>query len=81
MRALVLASALGVLTATGAALAACASASPSDASAVAATSSSKETAAPVLQGRYAFVFEESEVFAGMKTKCAADASGDAAKSA
>jgi len=59
-------------------LAACASASAPDTAGTTATRSA-ETAAPAISGRYPFVLEESEVFAGFKTKCAADASGDAAK--
>jgi acyl-CoA thioesterase len=63
-----------------AALVACASASAPDAAGAASTSTSADTAAPSLAGRYPFVLEESEVFAGFKTKCATDAAGDAAKS-
>ncbi len=62
-----------------ASLVACASASAPDATGTTATRSSQETAAPKISGRYPFVLEESEVWAGFKSKCAEAGKGDAAK--
>jgi acyl-CoA thioesterase len=68
-----------VALAASATLVACASASAPDAATTTATRSAQETAAPAIHGRYPFVLEESEVFARIKSNCAEEAKGDAAK--
>ncbi len=73
-----LAVALVTTVATTLVLAACAS-SPESQPAVAVASTSADTAAVELSGAYPFVLVESDVYAGLKSKCAAESAGDAAK--
>ena len=65
--------------ALAACLAACASASPQDPQSTSTASATTAAAAPDLTGRYAFALDESDVVAPLRSKCASQSGGDAAK--